>query len=187
MGNMRRSPRSAARRSRSPDYRQHIDSLVGGQRQQCSLVDAGMDFATTAAGHRGVVGAPLGQERGATRDVSPRGRPRHRYRSAGLPAPAGRQVRAACREEPRPRRLRSAIRGKPRVHARRARAHLVGASHLEEAAALFRSGGTVRAVAAQLGIARSSAGRLRQKALEDGLLDCNEAETAEEDESGTVH
>jgi hypothetical protein len=60
-------------------------------------------------------------------------------------------------------------------------------SHLEEAAALFRSGVTVRAAAAQLGIARSSAGRLRQKALEDGLLDCNEAETAEEDESGTVH
>ena len=44
-------------------------------------------------------------------------------------------------------------------------------SHLEEAAALFRSGITVRAAAAQLGIARSSAGRLRQKAQEEGLLD----------------
>jgi transposase-like protein len=60
-------------------------------------------------------------------------------------------------------------------------------THLEEAAALFRSGITVRAVAAQFGIARSSAGRLRQKAQEDGLLDCNEAEAAEEDDSGTLH
>jgi hypothetical protein len=58
---------------------------------------------------------------------------------------------------------------------------------LEEAAALFRSGLTVRAVAAQLGIAPSSAGRLRQKAQEGGLLDCNEAEAAEEDDSGTLH
>jgi putative DNA primase/helicase len=36
-------------------------------------------------------------------------------------------------------------------------------SHLEDVATLFRSGAPVRAVAAQLGIARSSAGRLRQK------------------------
>jgi putative DNA primase/helicase len=62
-------------------------------------------------------------------------------------------------------------------------------SHLEEAAALFRSGVTVRAVAAQLGIARSSAGRLRQKAQEDGLLDSDgESEPdGSEDESGTLH
>ena len=58
-------------------------------------------------------------------------------------------------------------------------------SHLEEAVALFRSGVTVRAVAAQLGIARSSAGRLRQRAQEDGLLD-SEADGGE-DESGTLH
>jgi putative DNA primase/helicase len=62
-------------------------------------------------------------------------------------------------------------------------------SHLEEAAALFRSGVTVRAVAAQLGVARSSAGRLRQKALEDGLLDSDDGSEAggSEDESGTLH
>jgi hypothetical protein len=58
-------------------------------------------------------------------------------------------------------------------------------SHLEEAAALFRSGVTVRAAAAQLGIARSSAGRLRQKAREDGLLDSDDG--GDEDESGTLH
>jgi hypothetical protein len=62
-------------------------------------------------------------------------------------------------------------------------------SHLEEVVALFRSGVTVRAVAARLGIARSSAGRLRQKAQEDGLLDSDDASEADgsEDESGTVH
>ena len=62
-------------------------------------------------------------------------------------------------------------------------------THLEEAAALFRSGITVRAVAAQLGIARSSAGRLRQKAQEDGLLDSDSESEADggEDESGTLH
>ena len=62
-------------------------------------------------------------------------------------------------------------------------------SHLEEAAALFRSGVTVRAVAAQLGIARSSAGRLRQKAQEDGLLESDGAAETDgsEDESGTLH
>jgi hypothetical protein len=61
------------------------------------------------------------------------------------------------------------------------------AEPLEEAAALFRSGITVRAVAAQLGIARSSAGRLRQKVQEDGLLDSDEVSEADggEDESGT--
>ena len=48
----------------------------------------------------------------------------------------------------------------------------------EEAAALFRDGVTVRAVAAQLGIARSSAGRLRQKAEEDGLLDSDDGSKA---------
>jgi putative DNA primase/helicase len=61
-------------------------------------------------------------------------------------------------------------------------------SHLEEAVALFRSGVTVRAVAAHLGIARSSAGRLRQKAQEDGLLDSeDDSEAGGEDESGTLH
>jgi putative DNA primase/helicase len=62
-------------------------------------------------------------------------------------------------------------------------------SHLEDAAALFRDGFTVRAVAAQLGIARSSAGRLRQKAQEDGLLESDDASEASggEDESGTLH
>ena len=62
-------------------------------------------------------------------------------------------------------------------------------SHLEEAAARFRGGATVRAVAAQLGIARSSAGRLRQKAQNDGLLDSDGESEASggEDESGTLH
>jgi hypothetical protein len=45
-------------------------------------------------------------------------------------------------------------------------------SNLEDTVALFRSGVTVRAVAAQLGIARSSAGRLRK---EDGLLESDDA------------
>jgi len=62
-------------------------------------------------------------------------------------------------------------------------------SKLAEAAALFRSGVTIRAVAAELGIARSSAGRLRQKAQEDGLLDSDDEPEAGggEDESGTFH
>jgi putative DNA primase/helicase len=62
-------------------------------------------------------------------------------------------------------------------------------SHLEEAAALFRDGVTVRAVAAQPGIARSSAGRLRQKAQEDGLLDSDDDTDAgdSEDEGGMLH
>ena len=62
-------------------------------------------------------------------------------------------------------------------------------SNLEDAVASFRSGVTVRAVAAQLGIARSSAGRLRQKAQEDGLLESDDASEAGggEDESGTLH
>jgi putative DNA primase/helicase len=61
-------------------------------------------------------------------------------------------------------------------------------SHLEEAVALFRSGVTVRAVAAQLGIARSSAGWLRQKAQEGGLLDSDGDSEADggEDESRTL-
>ena len=46
--------------------------------------------------------------------------------------------------------------------------------HLDEAAALFRNGVTVRAVAAQLGIDKSSAGRLRKRAQTDGLLDADE-------------
>jgi putative DNA primase/helicase len=44
-------------------------------------------------------------------------------------------------------------------------------SHLDEAVALFRNGETVRAVAAQLGINKSTAGRLRQRAQGEGLLD----------------
>jgi putative DNA primase/helicase len=62
-------------------------------------------------------------------------------------------------------------------------------TELDQAAALFREGVTVRAVAAQLGIARSSAGRLRQKAQEDGLLDSDDECAADggEDQSGTLH
>jgi putative DNA primase/helicase len=61
-------------------------------------------------------------------------------------------------------------------------------NHLDRAAALFREGFTVRAVAAQLGIARSSAGRLHQKAEEDGLLESNEeTNTQSEDDSDTRH
>jgi putative DNA primase/helicase len=59
-------------------------------------------------------------------------------------------------------------------------------SHLEEAAALFRNGVAVRAVAAQLGITKSNAGRLRVKAREDGLLDAVDV-GGDEDEGGTVH
>ena len=58
--------------------------------------------------------------------------------------------------------------------------------HLDEAAALFRAGVTVRDVAAQLGIAKSSAGRLRVKAQEDGLLDVVDGGD-EDDDGGTVH
>jgi putative DNA primase/helicase len=47
-------------------------------------------------------------------------------------------------------------------------------THLEEAAALFRDGVNVRAVAAQLGIDKSSAGRLRQRAQVEGLLDTDD-------------
>jgi putative DNA primase/helicase len=60
-------------------------------------------------------------------------------------------------------------------------------TELDQAAALFREGVTVREVAAQLGIARSSAGRLRQKAQEDGLLDPEDGAGEGEDESGTLH
>ena len=61
--------------------------------------------------------------------------------------------------------------------------------YLEEALALFRDGSTVRDVAARLGIAWSSAGRLRQKAQEYGLLDSDDKCEADggEDESGTLH
>jgi putative DNA primase/helicase len=58
-------------------------------------------------------------------------------------------------------------------------------SHLDQAAALFRDGITVRAVAAKLGIARSSAGRLRQQAEEDGLLKSHEEPNAES-EDGSI-
>jgi putative DNA primase/helicase len=44
---------------------------------------------------------------------------------------------------------------------------------LSEAAALFGDGQTVREVAAVLGISKSEAGRLRQRAAEDGLLGRN--------------
>ena len=65
----------------------------------------------------------------------------------------------------------------------------VRASHLDEAAALFRNGCTVRAVAAQLGIDKSSAGRLRQRAQVEGLLDASDdgPEAGGEDEPGTLH
>jgi putative DNA primase/helicase len=62
----------------------------------------------------------------------------------------------------------------------------VSPSQLEEAAALFRSGATVRSVAAQLGIAKSSAGRLRQRAVEDGLLDGDDGGDGEAG-GGTLH
>jgi putative DNA primase/helicase len=62
-------------------------------------------------------------------------------------------------------------------------------THLEEAAALFRNGCTVRAVAAQLGIDKSSVGRLRQRAQVEGLLDASDdgPEAGGEDEPGTLH
>ena len=61
-------------------------------------------------------------------------------------------------------------------------------SQLQEAAALFRNGLTVRAAAAQLGIARTSAGRLRQKAKEDGLLNLeDDAADENEEDGGTFH
>ena len=62
-------------------------------------------------------------------------------------------------------------------------------THIDQAVALFRSGVTVRAVTAQLGIGRSSAGRLRQKAQEDGLLDTDDEPEGGggEDDSGTLH
>ncbi len=60
-------------------------------------------------------------------------------------------------------------------------------THLDRAATLFRAGVTVRAVAAQLGIARSSAGRLRQKAEEEGLLRSDDEAAGSEDEDGTLH
>jgi putative DNA primase/helicase len=56
--------------------------------------------------------------------------------------------------------------------------------HLDEAVALFRSGQSVRAVAARLGITKSTAGRLRLKAQEEGLLDLDDGEDGS---GGTVH
>jgi putative DNA primase/helicase len=56
-------------------------------------------------------------------------------------------------------------------------------NNLDEAIALFRSGISVREVAARLGMTKSTAGRLRQKAQEDGLLDSDDGEEG----SGTVH
>ena len=153
-----------------------------------------MDFA--AAWHRRAARAPFRQEWGAAGDTPPRGRPRYCHRFA---APDYEPQQGARFE----------------VHVEKSRAHFDDAgrpfeaslastpdgrgltwlacdlkpSHLEEAAALFRDGFTVRAVAAQLGIARSSAGRLRQRAQEDGLLDSNgEPEGGGgEEESGTLH
>jgi putative DNA primase/helicase len=55
--------------------------------------------------------------------------------------------------------------------------------YLDEAVALFRSGASVRAVAAQLGMTKSTAGRLRLKAQEEGMLDLDDGE----DEGGTIH
>jgi putative DNA primase/helicase len=62
-------------------------------------------------------------------------------------------------------------------------------THLEEAAALFRDGVTVRAVAAQLGIDKSSAGRLRQRAQVEGLLDGDDGSDTggSEDGNDTFH
>jgi putative DNA primase/helicase len=56
--------------------------------------------------------------------------------------------------------------------------------HLDEAVALFRRGASVRAVAARLGMTKSTAGRLRLKAQEEGLLDLDEGEDGS---GGTVH
>jgi putative DNA primase/helicase len=60
-------------------------------------------------------------------------------------------------------------------------------THLEQAAALFRDGVTVRAVAAQLGIDKSRAGRLRLKAREDGLLDTEDDTGGSEEGNDTFH
>jgi hypothetical protein len=80
--------------------------LLQRQRQRCGLVDldAGMDFATAAAGHRCAACAPFRQERGAAGDIPPGGRPRHCHRSAaagGLRTAGGCEVRGPRREEPR--------------------------------------------------------------------------------------
>jgi putative DNA primase/helicase len=61
----------------------------------------------------------------------------------------------------------------------------VAPSQLDEAAALFRSGATVRDAAARLGIGKSSAGRLRRRAQEDGLLGGDDGDGG--DEGGTLH
>jgi putative DNA primase/helicase len=58
-------------------------------------------------------------------------------------------------------------------------------THLDEATALFRNGVSVRTVASHLGISKSSAGRLRLKAQEDGLLDPDDGDS--DDGSGTIH
>ena len=56
---------------------------------------------------------------------------------------------------------------------------------LDEAAALFREGMTVRAVGARLGIDRSKAGRLRLKAKDEGLLDADTS--GGDDGNDTLH
>jgi putative DNA primase/helicase len=57
-------------------------------------------------------------------------------------------------------------------------------SHLEEAAAPVSQR---RDRPRRVGIARSSGGRLRQKAQEDGLLESNGESEADGDNSGTLH
>jgi hypothetical protein len=124
-----------------------------------------------------------------------RGRPAGRVSSTPCPRSAAASLlqlqhgaRFERREEPRPfRRRRSPVRGEARGYGR-ARAHSVGMRPVEEAAP-FSPGVTVRAAAARLGIARSGAGRLRQKAQEDGLLGSDDESEAGggEDESGTLH
>jgi len=60
-------------------------------------------------------------------------------------------------------------------------------SHTDEAIALFRRGLSVRGVAVRLGMTKSTAGRLRLKAQEEGLLDSDGDGDDGSDESGTVH
>jgi hypothetical protein len=170
---------------------------LDGQRQQCRLVDvdAGVDFAATAwLLYSSTILARAGSSGGTSRreDVLDT--------VIGLRRPEDYEPQEGARFEVHDEKSRAHFgdAGRP------AEANLVSMadrggltwsacdlkpSHLEEAVALFRSGVTVRAVAAQLGIARSSAGRLRQKAQEDGLLDPDDESEAGggEDESGTLH
>ena len=55
---------------------------------------------------------------------------------------------------------------------------------LGEAAALFEDGQTVREVAAVLRISKSEAGRLRQRAVEEGLVG---PDRAAEEQSSVIH